>query len=125
MRSYYENKYAVFWIDNSILFAELKPGITIDLTAARQLVAQRIQMQNGKAYPVFCDARGIVDSDKGGRDYLAQYGSVLAKAVGLFTEQKSLPFLMSSFYLEVSKPRVPTGLFYDKSAALEFLAAFV
>ncbi len=122
----YENEFAIFRIENNILLFEYKSNVIIDLLAAEQIVSDRIQIQNGKAYPILCDISGIVDSDKAARDYLAQHGSVLTKAVAIVVaDQKSLSFLMITFYLKISKPQVPTKLFTDKMAALEFLKTFV
>lgn len=80
-------------------------------------------MQNEKSYPVLCDIRGVVDSDKAARDYLAQSGSVLAKAVSIVTNQ-SVSLIMTSFYLKICKPSVPTKIFTDDSSALAFLEAY-
>lgn len=124
MDGYFENEFAVFWISEKILFFEYKPDVVIDLVAAQRVVADRIQMQKEKAYPVLCDIRGIGDSDKAARDYLAQHGSVLTKAVGIVAH-RSMSILMISFYLKISKPQVPTSVFTEKSAALEFLKTFV
>ncbi|MFV5703065.1 hypothetical protein ACM55F_14430 [Flavobacterium sp. XS2P12] len=124
MDEYFENEFAVFWISENILFFEYKPDVVINLAAAQRIVADRIQMQNEKAYPVLCDIRGISDSDKAARDYLAQHGSVLTKAVSILAHQ-TVSILMISFYLKISKPQVPTKVFSDKPAALKFLKAFV
>lgn len=121
--SYFENEYAHFWIRNSILFFEYKPNIVIDLTVAHQIVADRIQMQNEKAYPILCDIRGVVDSDKSARDYLAQSGSVLTKAVSIVANQ-SVSLIMTSFYIKICKPSVPTRIFTDESSALVFLETY-
>ena len=121
--SYFENEYAHFWIRNSILFFEYKPNVVIDLTVAQRIVADRIQIQNEKAYPILCDIRGVVDSNKSARDYLAQSGSVLTKAVSLLGHQ-SISLIITSFYLKIGKPSVPTKLFTDESAALAFLEAY-
>lgn len=124
MDGYFENEFAVFWISESILFFEYKPDVVINLASAQRVVADRIQIQNEKAYPVLCDIRSIADSDKAARDYLAQHGSVLTKAVSILAH-RSVSILMISFYLKISKPQVPTKIFTDKSAALEFLKAFI
>jgi hypothetical protein len=121
--NYYENEYAQFWIKEGILFFEYRPNVVIDLTIAHQIVADRIQMQNEKSYPVLCDIRGVVDSDKAARDYLAQSGSVLAKAVSIVTNQ-SVSLIMTSFYLKICKPSVPTKIFTDDSSALAFLETY-
>jgi len=124
MEDYFENEFALFWISGSILFFEYKPGVVINLVAAQRIVTDRMQMQKEKSYPVLCDVRGIADSDKAARDYLAQHGSVLTKAVSILVYQK-VSIVMISFYLKICKPQVPTKVFSDKPAALEFLKAFV
>ncbi|WP_244273254.1 DUF7793 family protein [Flavobacterium sinopsychrotolerans] len=124
MEDHFENEFALFWISGNILFFEYKPGVVINLAAAQRIVADRMQMQKEKVYPVLCDVRGIADSDKAARDYLAQYGSVLTKAVSILANQ-TISIVMISFYLKISKPQVPTKVFSDKAKALEFLKAFV
>jgi hypothetical protein len=121
--NYYENEYAQFWIEGGILFFDYKPNVVINLAAAHRIVADRIQMQNEKSYPVLCDIRGVVDSDKAARDYLAQSGSVLAKAVSIVTNQ-SVSLIMISFYLKICKPSVPTTIFTNESMALAFLETY-
>ena len=124
MRNYQDNEFAQFWIHNEILYFKYKPNVVINLIAAQRIVADRIQLQNEIAYPIFCDIRGIVDTDKAARDYLAQYGSTLTKAVSLVGHH-SISLSMTSFYLKICKPSVPTKLFTDESAALAFLEKYV
>jgi hypothetical protein len=124
MHTFQDNEFAQFWIHNEILFFKYKPNVVINLTAAQRIVGDRIQLQNETAYPIFCDIRGIVDSDKAARDYLAQAGSILTKAVSLVGHQ-SVSLSMTSFYLKICKPSVPTKIFTDESAALVFLEKYV
>ena len=120
----YENQSARFWIENGILFFEYKPNTAIDLQVAIQVVADRIAFQNERLLPVFCDTRGIISIDKAARDYLAKSGSLLAKAVALLgTENVSMT--MSTFYLEISKPSVPTRVFSIEQEALDYLNGFL
>jgi len=119
-----DNEYALFWISDDILFFEYKSDVVITLAAAKRIVADRIYMQNEIAYPVFCDIRGIADTDKAGRDYLAKYGSLATKAVGILTSD-SVSQTIIEFYLKISKPDVPTKVFTDKEAALNFLRPFI
>lgn len=121
---YYENDYARFWIDGHVLYFEYKPDTVITLAVAQKIVSDRIQFQNEKTYMVLCDIRGIVDSDKAGRDYLAQSGSVLTKAVAILGHQK-VTQTMSSFYLKINKPSVATAFFTNKQSALAFLEAYI
>ncbi len=121
---FYENEYARFWIKDGILFFEYKPNTTIDLKVAKLVVSDRIHFQDEKSYPVFCDARGIVTTEKAGRDYLAQSGSILTQAVGLVVYEKVL-LTISTFYLEINKPSVPTQIFTKESDALDYLKPFI
>jgi hypothetical protein len=121
---FYENEYAQFWIANGILFFEYKPNTILNLEAAPRIVADRIHFQNEKSYPVLCDVRGIVNTDKSGRDYLAQSGSVLTKAVALIVHQK-VSATISNFYLRISKPNVPTQLFNSREDAMVYLEQFL
>ena len=120
----FENEYAKFWIKDQILFFEYKTDLVIDLAAAQKIVADRIQFQNEVAYSIFCDIRGVVDFDKAARDYLAQSGSVLTKAVGFLVHQK-VSQTIATFYVNISKPTVPTQLFDDKATALAFLSRYI
>lgn len=120
----YENEFARFWVQNGILFFEYKPNIVINLEAAKIIVADRILMQNEKSYPILCDIRGILYIDKAARDYFAQSCSVLIKAVSLVGQQ-SVSLVLTSFYLRINKPSIPTKIFKDKSAALAFLQDYI
>lgn len=119
----YENQDARFWIENGILIFEYKPNTSIDLELAMRVVADRIAFQNERQLPVFCDIRGIISTDKAGRDYLAKSGSLLTKAVALVVNE-NVSRTMSTFYLEVSKPSVPTRIFTVDQEALDYLAQF-
>jgi hypothetical protein len=121
---FYENEYARFWIADGILFFEYKPNTILGLEVAQTVVADRIHFQNEESYPVLCNVRGIINTDKSGRDYLAQSGSVLTKAVALLVNQK-VSLIISNFYLRISKPSVPTQLFTDQGEALAYLKQFV
>lgn len=123
-RCHFENEFAQFWILNGILFLEYKPNVVIDLKVAQQIVADLMEIQNEKGYPVFCDMRGIVAIDKAARDYFAQSSSVLTKAVGLLGN-KNISLTLTSFYLRICKPRMPTRFFTDKASALAFLESYI
>lgn len=120
----YRNQNARFWIEEGILFFEYKPNTTIDLEVARRVVADRVAFQNERQLPVFCDMRGIISTDKAGRDYLAKSGSLLATAVALIVSEK-VSMTLSAFYLEINKPSVPTQIFTDEQEALEYLRGFL
>ena len=119
----YENPYATFWIADGILYCIYKPKVVITFKVAHLVVADRLRFQNEKAYPVLCDIRGIIGSEKEGRDYLAQYGSSLTTAVALWANHTALNTI-SSFYVDINKPNTPTMLFTSQMKALNYLHQF-
>lgn len=121
---FYENEYAKFWIEDGILIFKYSPGIAIDLDIAMRVVADRIALQNERHLPVLCDSRGVASTDKPSRDYLANSGSLLAKAVALLVGE-NVSMMVSSFYLEISRPAVPTKIFTTQEEALAFLSEYL
>ena len=121
---FFENRYASFWIREGILYFEYRPGTVIDEESARLVVADRISFQNERFLPILCDTRGIVSADKAGRDYLARSGSVLAVAVALLVDE-NVSLAMGTFYLEISRPAVPTSIFRERDDALAYLGGFI
>jgi hypothetical protein len=120
---FYENEFFILSISDSILALEYRPETTIDLTTAKSIVAKRVQLQADKIYPVILDMRSVVDSDKAGRDYLAQYGFVLTKAAAILVNP-GVSAIITSFYLKRYVSEVPVQIFTDKLKALEFLNTF-
>lgn len=119
----YENPYATFSISDGILFCIYKPNVVITFNVAHLVVADRLRFQKEKAYPVLCDIRGVIGTEKAGRDYLAQYGSSLTSAVAIWVNPTVLNTI-SSFYVSINKPNTPTMLFTSQKKALQYLHHF-
>jgi hypothetical protein len=120
MEKHYENKFAYFRISNQIVFIEVKDDVVLDLDAAAAITADRLQFQEDVSYLVLFDVNGISDTDKAGRDYMAQYGWFLAKRVGILANAFKARTI-AKFYLAMSKPKVVTEIFNDENTALHFL----
>ncbi|MGB3343638.1 MAG: hypothetical protein WBA61_06985 [Aequorivita sp.] len=116
----HETLYCKYWIADGILFCLYKPIAYITLEIAKNIVSSRIFFQENEAFLIFCDTRGIKDSSKPARDYLAREGSTLATALAIF-DDRNLSTSMLHYYLLRNKPSVPTGIFDDRDKALEFL----
>lgn len=123
MKNSFSNSYATFWVDDGILNFIYHPEVVLDITAAETVVADRIKFQEGKEYPVFCDTRGIKDTEKAARDFLAKEGSLLALAVA-FLVNPPISQAITDFYIRTNKPITPTKIFSEKYEAIKFLQAF-
>lgn len=117
----YENELFDLSLSNSILYLEYRPNTTVDLSTAKITVAKRMQVQESKVYPLFFDMRGAVDSDKAGRDYLANYGFLFTSAVAIMVNH-GISLSITSFYLKRYRSDIPLKIFTYKPKALEYLS---
>lgn len=118
--NYFENEFAEFWVEGDILYFVYKPNVVLTLEAAKTIVADRVTVQKGKPYRVFCDLRGLKEANKAARDYLAKEGSHLVEAVAMLIASPVTKIIMN-FYLNISRPTTPTKMFTDKAEALVYL----
>lgn len=117
------NDFATFWVDDGILHFVYNPAVILDINVAEKVVTDRLKFQNGKTYPVFCDTRGIKDTDKSARDFLAKQGSILASAVA-FLVNPPISQAIIEFYILTNKPVIPTKIFTEKYEAIKFLQSY-
>ena len=120
MLNSFSNDFATFWIEDSVLHFVYHSSVKIDLAAAEKIVSDRVKFQEEKILPVLCDVRGLKEIDKEARDYLAKEGSLMASAVAVLVNPP-LSKAMTDFYIQNSKPVVPTRPFTDKYEALKYL----
>ncbi len=119
-----ETPYSRYWIENGILYFVYKPIEFLDSSTAKQIVKSRLEFQQGMAYPILCDTRFLQDSSKPARDYLARQGSLLAKAVAVY-DTRNFAATMIGYYVDRNRPLVPSRIFSDREAALEFLKDYL
>lgn len=124
MKNSFENEYAEYGIENGVVRFIYKQNLTIQLAGAMKIVSDRLQLQNGKAYPILCDIRGIKDVTKDARSFLANEGSVLTKAVA-FISDNPLSHILTDLYILANMPPVPTKVVSDELEGMEFLSEFM
>lgn len=119
-----ETPYSKYWIENGILYFVYKPIAYLDTITAMHIVESRLKFQQGISYPIFCDTGFLQDSSKSARDYLAQKGSLLAKAVAIF-DARIYAGTMIGIYVNRNRPLVPSQLFSDREEAIAFLKDYI
>lgn len=123
MKNSLSNDYATFWIEDEILFFIYHHAVVLDIVAAEKIVEDRLKLQDDNSFPVFCDTRGIRDTDKTARDYLAKEGSLLTTAVAILVIPP-ISQAITDFYIRTNKPVTPTRIFTEKYEALKFLKTY-
>ncbi|MFC5195452.1 hypothetical protein ACFPH8_08950 [Bizionia hallyeonensis] len=119
-----ETPHAKFWITNGIMFFIYKPISFLDYPTAKKIVEERLKFQLETQYPILCDTQGIKNSAKSARDYLANEGSALTKAVAI-VDNRHIANVMLRFYLMKNKPLVPSKICDTQEDALSFLNTYV
>lgn len=120
----FENELSSLKVENGILHFVYKPIKKLDLFTVQKIVGDRLSYQQGLYFPVLCDTRGIVSSDKAARDYLAKDGSSYAKAVAIL-DDRNVSRAMHRIYIRKNQPMVPTQVYSDPDEAVAFLMQFV
>lgn len=123
MKKSLSNEYATFWVEEGILFFIYHPAVVLDMVAAEKVVTDRLKFQEEKTYPVLCDTRGLMDTEKSARDFLAKEGSVLTSAVA-FLVNPPVSKAIIDFYIKTNKPITPAKVFSEKYEAVKFLKPF-
>lgn len=119
----YKGKYGTYWIDDNILHVRYKKQTIIDLKIAKKIVSDRLLFQQNREFPVFCDISGVIGSTSLARYYLANEGSTLISAVGIYGIYP-ISISLTQFYLKHLKHTKPTAFFTNKFQTLNFLKPY-
>ncbi len=119
----FEGKYGTYWIDDGIIFVDYKPDIIVSLKVAKRIVRDRMEFQENKEYPVFCDLTGIIGSHSAARHYLVQEGTLLINALA-FHSTSPVAIRLTEFYIQTLNHQVPTKFFKYRNQAIHFLKSY-
>lgn len=124
MLTTYENDFASYKLRDSLLHISYKEGRYIDYDAATIIVEDRLRFQSYKAYAILCDVSLVQDISADAREYLADYGSSMVKAVALYSSAHTLRTL-SNYFVAINKPKIPTNIFDNLTEAETFLKKYI
>lgn len=116
-----ENKFITLWIEDGIVCGLYTRGATIDLEAARRIVADRLALCAGKDYPSLTIANGIKSITKEARDYFSQGDGVRGMTRLAVLTESPISNMIGNFWLQINKPTVPTRLFTNREDAIAWL----
>lgn len=119
-----DTQYAKFELNDGILMIEFKPDLEIDLKVAKQIVADRKKVSEGKAYPGLGDTRFIKSATKEARAYFELEESQEGVLAGALLVDSVFSTFLVNFFLKVTRQKMPSKMFTNKEKALEWLAQF-
>lgn len=107
-------------LQEDVLIARFSQNMNLDLDAAKQLVAERLKMQNGKTYPMIVHLNGFMVFSKSVRSYMATVG-IEGISRGAFIAVSLQERVFLNFFLLVDAPRIPTKVFTKEADAIKWI----
>ena len=121
--SYYIDEDLEIRIENNIVIAKYNENILLDFNKMNKFVKKRLEVQNGKEYPVLIYL-SLKKVTKEAREYANKEGLEGIKA-GAFLVDSFMTKTIFNFFLSVYSPKVPTKLFTSKEEAINWLNEFI
>ena len=106
---------------SGIIVVRIRPDATQSLADAKENLSAALAECNGGRCPLLIDIREAVPLDVEVRRYYS--GNVLGgfKSLALLIDASPLGRMIGNIYLRVANTGIPTRLFTEESAALEWL----
>jgi hypothetical protein len=120
----FENDVLKSELEDSIIIGTIKTSF-VDLDMAKQITNIRLDLQKGDSFPLISNIKSIKNINKEARDFMASKEGcegVIAAAVII---NSSITSMIGNFFIQISKPIVPTRLFTDELEAKKWLADYV
>lgn len=121
-----ETKIAKVWMSgNNICYAELLPGIEIEINGAKENVSALKNVCGDKKTPIIIDSRNIKSMDRESRIYFSSeeiQTFTLALAILI---SSAVSRVIGNFFIGLNKPPYPVKLFTSEEKALDWLKTFV
>lgn len=111
------------WIDHDI-FNLLYNHREITLKIAQDVVKARLDICQGKMYPMLSDIRSIQHVDKSAKQYLASEAGVLQLSAGALLVNNRFQKIISNLFILTNKLAVPSKVFTNKPQAIIWLEQF-
>ena len=119
-KTIFENNKIIFELEDGILLGNWKCDI-IDLDVAKEVVKHRVEATEGKKYPLLVDIKNVKTSTKEARDFLASEKGCEGLVASGILIGSSIGSMIGNFFINISRPYIPTQLFSDEAKAKKWL----
>ena len=117
-----DNEYNKIWIKNGIMFAEYKPNTHVTLEMAKRQVNDRLELANGKAYPICGSIVNLKKVSNDAREFLGTDAAMSGVICFAIVTSNPLQKMFGNFYLNFRKSKIPTRLFSNQDEALQWIS---
>lgn len=118
-------RHSTLWTENGILFGKYAKDVIIDLSLAKEIVADRKRAFGNIYWPMFVDASELLSIDREARHYMSgEEANAFINAGALYANNKVSEIIESAWVI-LDKPIIPTMIFDNKESALKWLEPYV
>ncbi len=119
-----DNEHVTVELENGILISIWKSSF-VDLTIAKQVVKERLEVDPNKKYPALIKIKAIKESTKEARDFLASEEGCSGLSAGAICVNSILENVIATLFIYLNKPIIPTKVFSDEQKAKEWLSGYL
>ena len=123
-QNYFKNEYVEMWLENGVIHIVHSPYVTISLEIAKINVAARLEISEGKTYPIFADVTKAKTMTKDARKYLSTGDGIRGISAGAFLIKTQIEAFLVNSWLSIYPMPLPTRMFTETEKALEWLETF-
>lgn len=107
--------------ERAFVLARVDQGADMDLDDARAALAATFRVAGGVRRPVLVDFRGIRSESKAAREYFVSDEAVDMYSAVAILVASPVSRVIGSFFMRLSRHKVPTRLFSDETEAIDWL----
>jgi hypothetical protein len=119
--NYFKDQFIEMWIEDGILYHIYQPDLEITVPVAAHITLHRIEISEGKSWPLLTDARRLKSIDKKSRDYWSTGDGLRFLTAGAVIINGPVQSLLGNALIFLSKPTKPLKLFSNYDSALKWL----
>lgn len=117
----FKNHFIEIALHEEVIHINYAPKLYIDLEIAKQGVAERLKISEGRTYPMCVDASNVIGIDEDALKYLSMGDAVKYISACSIIVTNQLTRILATTLIMVKRPPVVTRLFTNKESAVKWL----
>jgi Na+/H+ antiporter NhaA len=124
-QNFIDTDYAQMWFEDGLICVVFKSNLIINLDIARNMVAERLKINNQIARPMLVDVSGIVSIDMPSRKFFASEAATQYVKAGAIVVKGLIPQFVTQVFMKIDKPKVPSRIFTNADKAVVWLEKYI
>lgn len=120
-KKYFKNDYTEMWIEDGILYSKYASNLKVTLEMAKINVQERLNLSEGKSYPMLVYGANLTQLDNEAGKYLGTEEALVGIKAGAFLAATQFDYLIIRLFMVILTPKVPTKLFLNEQRAMIWL----